>query len=148
MPETAVPAAAVALTLARESEPGRATAMVTVSPLVWLVQSHATPFAATAVAAAVPPAGLKLASSPKLALKLYMVWAETSVPQPIVTAWAGVPAVGVGLGEAGVVDPTGVGESEELAPGEELDPEVFGVPTHPVRPMAAMAAALASVTSL
>jgi hypothetical protein len=81
-------------------------------------------------------------------LKSYIVWAETSALQPIVTAWAGVPAVAVGLGEAGVPVPVGVGECEALALGEELGPAGFGVPTHPVSPIAAMAATLASTTTL
>lgn len=66
--------------------------------------------------------------------------------QPIVTACAGVPAVGVGL--AAAVGGAALGEAEALALGEELDRAGFGVPPHAVSPTAVMAAMLASTVNL
>ena len=105
--------AAVALSDASFAEAGRATATVTVSPLVWLSQLQAVPWSATTVAAALPDFGEKLLSSPKFGLKSYMARAEMRVPQGILVA------VALGVGE-----PVGVGET--VGEGEAVEGKSVG----------------------
>ena len=98
-----MPCAAVDFNWASWVEPGRATATVMVSLLVWLTQLQATPPLATAEAAALPAAGENDELSEKLGLKLYMAWGEMRVLQPTVTGVDGVAGAALGVDGVGVV---------------------------------------------
>lgn len=142
-PDPGVPVAAVARIAPRSAALGFAMVMVMVSPDVWFTQLQAVPRSAFAVAAADPDAGVNGTCSPKLGLKSYIAWADTSVVQSTVTACAGAPgaAVALALGVAeGVGVAVSVGVAEGLADG--LD-DALGVGAQPAnrraaRPIVAM----------
>jgi len=128
-----VPFAAVAAIFASSSAVGCATAMVTVSPLVWLSQLHATPLSAFAAAAGLPLLGEKASSSPKLGLKSYMVCRETSASQATVT---GVPEPAAALGDGD--EASAEGDADVEARGLlDADADGFVSGVHPLRAVAA-----------
>ncbi len=135
-----MPCAADDFSDANSIEPGRATDTTRVSPLVSFTQLQAVPPSAAAVYAKVPDFGAYAACSVKLGLKSYMVWGDTSVLQAIEIGWAGVPAVGVGLGVTVAVGES-VGELRDVYVELGVDGQ-----TQPVR-AAAVSAKIAPTRS-